>query len=367
MRFLLTTQPAYGHFHPLVPVARVLEEAGHDVVFACARPFQTVVERSGFRCYAAGTDDFDVGRVRADAMVRDLLGICDREQPAMIVRDVTEFGGCLVAERFALPHASVEVGTYCPPAPPWDLIGWELSRLGRRLGLPAGPTFATLYRYLHLSFLSLSYQALGAFMPAVTRSVRPMLFDRSGGEGLPPWIGHLPSRPTVYATLGTVASRVPGLLDRVLDALRDEPINLILTVGHTIDPRTLGPLPEHVHIERYIPQSLLLPHCDVVVTHGGYNTVLGALTCGLPMVITPCIADQHENARRCEALGTAVVVKAPIDPLLLQKAVREVLHNPSYRDNARQLQAEIGTLPPLDMAVSLLEESVSRAASTSLT
>ncbi len=319
------------------------------------------MERNGFRCYEAGSYNFDVGRVRAEAMVRDLLDVCDREQPAMIVRDVTEFGGCLVAEHLALPHASVEVGAYCPPAPPWELIGWELSRLRRLLQLPHGPPFSMLYRYLHLSFLPASYQALAPFKPTVTRTVRPTIFDRSGTEGLPAWTDHLPSRPTVYATMGTIANSIPNLLLTVLEALRDEPTNLILTTGHDVDPRAFGHQPRNVYIERYIPHSLLFPHCDVVVTHGGYNTVLGALMCGLPMVITPCIADQHENARRCEALGAALVVRPPIQPLSLQQAVREVLTIQSYKENARRIQAEIDSLPSIDVAVDLLEKATSRA------
>jgi UDP:flavonoid glycosyltransferase YjiC (YdhE family) len=51
-----------------------------------------------------------------------------------------------------------------------------------------------------------------------------------------------------------------------------------------------------VRIERYIPQSLLFPRCDLVVSHGGSNTVLAGFAHGLPQVITPITADQPENA-----------------------------------------------------------------------
>lgn len=34
MRVLLTTQPAYGHFHPMLPIATALRNDGHDVRFA---------------------------------------------------------------------------------------------------------------------------------------------------------------------------------------------------------------------------------------------------------------------------------------------------------------------------------------------
>ena len=140
----------------------------------------------------------------------------------------------------------------------------------------------------------------------------------------------LPDRPTVYATLGTVFnSRTPGLFQAILDGLRDEPVNLIVTVGRDRDPDEFGPQPENVHIERYIPQSLLLPHCDLVITHAGFSTVTAALSHGLPMVAMPIDADQPLNAERCVALGVAEVIEhGQRTPEAIRDSVRTVLGNP---------------------------------------
>jgi UDP:flavonoid glycosyltransferase YjiC (YdhE family) len=51
-------------------------------------------------------------------------------------------------------------------------------------------------------------------------------------------------------------------------------VNLLLTVGRNQDPAAFGPQPGHVRIERYVPQSLVFPSCDLVVTHGGDDTVM---------------------------------------------------------------------------------------------
>ncbi|HSV66149.1 MAG TPA: hypothetical protein VLJ59_09630 [Mycobacteriales bacterium] len=32
-----------------------------------------------------------------------------------------------------------------------------------------------------------------------------------------------------------------------------------------------------MHVERYVPQSVVLPRCSVVVSHGGSGSVIGAL------------------------------------------------------------------------------------------
>ena len=105
--------------------------------------------------------------------------------------------------------------------------------------------------------------------------------------------------------MGTVFNQVPGILEAILEGLRDEPITLIMTTGRDQDPAAFGPQPPNVHLERYVPQSLLFPRCDLVVTHGGSGTVMTALDHGLPMVIVPVSADQPDNARRCEQLGVA--------------------------------------------------------------
>ena len=54
MRVLFTTNPAVGHFHPLVPIARALETAGHLVAFASLPSFPSTVEASGLLFFPVG-------------------------------------------------------------------------------------------------------------------------------------------------------------------------------------------------------------------------------------------------------------------------------------------------------------------------
>ena len=56
MRVLFTTQPGTGHVNPLLPFARALVDAGHDVAFACADSFRPDVEAAGFAAFPVGID-----------------------------------------------------------------------------------------------------------------------------------------------------------------------------------------------------------------------------------------------------------------------------------------------------------------------
>src|SRR5215207_2869116 len=379
MRVLFTTLPGSGHRHPLIPFADSLRAAGHEVAFATTPATCSAIAAHGFRCFPVGTNEtaeetrergaklvalgmegatwifptFFAG-VWAAQRLPDLLAVCQEWQPAVLVREEIEFAGCIAAEKCGLPHASVQITAWRPWIRSW--IVEPLNRLRESVELPPDPDLAMLFRYLLIVPGPPSYFDPAFPLPATAWTVRHVAFDRSGEEQLPAWVHDLPDRPVVYATMGTVFNQVPGILESMLTGLRDEPITLIMTTGRNQDPAAFGPQPPNVHLERYVPQSLLFPHCDLVVTHGGSRTVLTALDHGLPMVIVPVSADQPDNARRCEQLGVATVV-SPDDrtPEAFQGAVRALLANPSYWQNAARLREEMERLPGPAQVVGWLE------------
>jgi MGT family glycosyltransferase len=170
-------------------------------------------------------------------------------------------------------------------------------------------------------------------------------------------VGGIAAVPTVYLTLGTSFNvRSRDLFARAIAGFRDLTINLIVTVGRTLDPADFDPQPPHVRIERYIPQSLLLPHCDLVVLHGGSGSVMGALAHGLPLVVIPLGADMPLNAGRCAALGVGRVIDvADATPETVRTTVEAVLADRTYRTNAERIRDEIAALPGPEHALQLLE------------
>jgi UDP-glucoronosyl and UDP-glucosyl transferase len=159
------------------------------------------------------------------------------------------------------------------------------------------------------------------------------------------WPHHLSGAPSIYFTLGTEFNLESGdLFTRVLAGLRQLPINVFVTVGRQIDPAELGEQPANVRIERYLPQAEILPHCQLVVFHGGSGTLIGALAHGLPMLVCAIGADQPYNALRCSALGLGVSLNpVRLTPDDVRDSVDLLLADPSYRHAAQELQAEIAT------------------------
>jgi MGT family glycosyltransferase len=381
MRVLITTY----HIHPVIPFAQALKAAGHEVAIAASSHDCETIEKLGMRSFPAGInmgdlmpelipemlqqpeDQRDVWMVEhvwlgalPDRIIPDLIRICRDWQPAVIVRDTSELGGCIAAEYLGLPHATIEIGAFNGMHADnrlLEAVRRHMSRLRAAYDLPADPDLETLYRYLHLSFVPPSYQDPMLPMPPTTHAFRTVNFDRSGDEALPDWIADLPEQPTILATLGlAIFNRTPGIFETIIAGLRDEAVNLIVTVGRGNDPARFGPQPPNVHIESYVPQTLLLPHCDLVIAHGGWNTVLAALSHDLPLVVIPLGADQPLNAQRVAMLQVGQVIEpARLTPAGVRKAAFEVLRDPVYRQNARRMREEMESLPGMEQAVALLE------------
>jgi len=383
----------------MVPVAHALQQAGHKVAFACANSFRSRIEGVGFRWFPAGLDWLEseaaqtfpdlenlsaeqqssywltevFASVAARQIIPDLLTICNTWKPDVIVRGEFEFGGCIAAECLEIPHATISLGIFLPVHILKPLIGKQVNDLRTAYDLPLDPDLQMLYRYLYLAFSPLCYQFPNMPLPSAFHSLRQDRFDRSGDEGLPSWVNSLPKRPTVHVTLGTIFNRATDIYQTIVEALRDEPINLILTVGRDRDPSQFGSQPANVYIKRYIPHSLLLDYCDVVITHGGACTTLSALSKGLPLLLIPLSADQPFHAMRCASLGVALVIKqhGQFDAYLydryygelsaeaIRNAVRELLQNPVYRQRAQRIRQEMTSLPGPERAVELITELAS--------
>jgi UDP:flavonoid glycosyltransferase YjiC (YdhE family) len=375
-RVLFTFVGGAGHFHPLVPIARAVADAGHTVAVACQSALVETVEGEGFTAFDTGGDTFGkherrpLLEVDAEREARDLrdgfarraarqraaalLPECERWAPDLLVCDEVDFGTMIVAERLGLPHATVQV-LAAGPLVHKEFLADALDEVRAEHGLPPDPGVAMPDRHLLLSPFPPSFRDPRSPLPATAHSLRPA--DPVSTQPPPPWLADLPDAPTVYFTLGTVFNLESGdLFSRVLDGLRELPVNVVVTVGRHIDPAEFGPQPDHVHIERYVPQSLLLPHCDLVVSHGGSGSVIGALAHGLPVVVVPMGADQPRNGDRCVDLGVGRVVDAVRGtPADVREAVSAVLADPAYRQAAERIRTEIAALPDANHAVPLLE------------
>lgn len=145
------------------------------------------------------------------------------------------------------------------------------------------------------------------------------------------------------------------LLGRLVTALGTIDCTALVALGSKTDPAGWdGPRPDNVHLTSFAPQRLLLPTCDLFVTHAGFGGVREALTAGVPMVALPLYAEQPANARRIVELGVGIALESDRDSATLAQACRQVLNTPSYRQRARGMQRRLLSLPGRDGLVAEL-------------
>ncbi len=169
------------------------------------------------------------------------------------------------------------------------------------------------------------------------------------------------SRPRVFVSLGSFFSARSDLLTKVVMALRNEPVDVVLARGVT--PRgDLEPIPDHWTVEEYLPQPAVIRRSDLVITHGGNNTVTEALTAGVPLLVGPLSTDQFAAAADIERAG----VGRAFDPNFDDSGTIADLVGAVLRSDSVELAAELGARlvanPGQEIAADLIEESVERLA-----
>ena len=136
----------------------------------------------------------------------------------------------------------------------------------------------------------------------------------------------------VYVSLGSLGSADVELMNRLVAALAETPHRYVVSKGPQHELIELAP---NMTGAEFLPQTSVIPHADLVITHGGNNTTTECLHFGKPMIVLPLFWDQHDNAQRMDELGLGVrlatyefsdaEMHGALDRLLGDQALRERL------------------------------------------
>jgi MGT family glycosyltransferase len=157
----------------------------------------------------------------------------------------------------------------------------------------------------------------------------------------------------VYVSLGSLGSADVELMNRLVAALAETPHRYVVSKGPQHELIELAP---NMTGAEFLPQPAILPHVDLVITHGGNNTVTEAIHFGKPMIVLPLFWDQHDNAQRVAESGLGVRLPTyEFEDAQLHEAIDRLLVSPSpvLEETATRLRAHPGTTRAADLIQSL--------------
>ena len=420
-RFLLATWDGGGTIPPELGLAAELVDRGHEVVVlsddtveaearaagASFTPWERAPQARARDAERALIRDWEVrsplAQIRqvgdllffgpASEHAADVADAIDRWSPDALIVDALLTGASAAAERSGLPTAAVAPNVNMlrtPGVPPMGsglrplhgpigrvrdaalhrltelLMGTgTLNATRRDLGLPPVRSLEESVRradrVIFLTSSAFDFPPDRADPQVVYGGVPVPPNERGRVEWTPPWPAD--DRPHVLLSLSTTYMRQEDLLQRLLEALGRVECHALVTMGPGLRSRRVERVPGNVHVVESVPHGAVLPHVDLVVSHGGHGTVIRALAAGVPVLVVPNGRDQPDNAARVVHHGVGLQVSKRSSPDRFAAKIREALADEGMRARASALARRIAPDLGAPKAIAVLEELGGRSSS----
>jgi MGT family glycosyltransferase len=151
----------------------------------------------------------------------------------------------------------------------------------------------------------------------------------------------------------TVMQGQVTLMQRVCDALADQALEAVLTLGPAVSAEAID-VPPNVETVLYADHDQLLARTDAIITHGGLGTTLRALAHGKPLLLLPLGRDQAFNATRVVELGAGLHLPVDSSRDDIASALLELLARPAFTNAAEDAAAAIASDKPDETAAAAL-------------
>lgn len=363
MHFALMCPPYAGHLNPMFALGEALRGRGHRSTFVAVPDMARVVEAAGFKALQVGDVSHPPGSlirmernltllsglrglhsaIRDMAVMTDMLcyeGALALRQlaPDAIVTDQLEAAGGLLARHIGLPFVSVANALMLdrepyipPPFTDWSYARtrWACSR--NRGGYRVSDwlmsevsqvicRWSDAWRLPHCRTVEdcMAPVQVGQMSQALDypRESLPDGFTYTGplrrpidtaGTWQPP-----PQRrpPFAFVSLGSLQGGRFELISAITQACRDSGMTPIVAHGGRLSQEQCSALPGDPIVETFVAQRRVIECCELVITHGGMNTVLDALSLGVTLVLVPLAMEQGAISERVVRAGVGVRVRS---------------------------------------------------------
>jgi len=181
------------------------------------------------------------------------------------------------------------------------------------------------------------------------------------------YIAHLKSNDSgkvIYVSLGTVSNydigRCTKFFATIAKVARWHSNDLfVLSTGKFFDVSRLFPLPVNMMVFESVPQVDLLQKCDIMITHGGMNSITECVFCGVPMLVYPLSRnwDQPGNSARVvyHGLGLRGRIERDAAKTISQKINQIIANHSFYKNNVLNMKKKFEAKNDSTEVVTIIE------------
>lgn len=392
-KFLFAIPPFWGHINPSLSIGQTLLERGHAVAWAGITVLNPDLIPSGGKYFfmqeTADKNEIEIADIIqlqnqganmpalealklglegtylpfARMMFDEFKKIAKEYKPDVIVNDCITFAGSMVAHVLDIPCATITPITPNALKDPMTvpkITAWvhnSIKELQESVGITEDREFIQSDK-LNMYYTSQKFVGYKdeecppnmKFIGALTGRPDNTPFDWALLEKS--------VKPRIYISIGTViVDSRKDFFARMVEALKDKPVTVIAAAN----PDILDEWPDNFIVQGYLPQTELLKHVDVVIGHGGLNTVCDTYMNGIPMLVIPMAFDQSHTAMLIGNYGCGIYLKYKrMKTADIANAIDELLYNTRYKEAAKEIQQSFidagGNIKAAELLEALVEK-----------
>lgn len=359
-KILMVNLPFSGHTNPTLGLAKVIISLGHEVTYVQAPDWKTKVEKTG--AHFIPYDDYP-----------ETLSPSQKELKSwgsayQTVKRIGRDYDCLIYEMLFLPGKSLADELGIPAFRLFSTFslnehvlhyfgqtgGWYMTCIFRHLFL-CSLLSKRLQKKFHLRYNSIAKEMVDNAPPLnFTYTIKEFqIFSEEFDPFHYKYIGaaisdrpidpsfHFPElrSPLIYISLGTLLNNSTSFFKKCIQAFKDKPVTVIISIGSLVKAEKLGSIPDNIFIYPFVPQLEILKQTSVFITHGGMNSVNESIYYGVPMLVIPVGNDQPAVAKQIETLHMGKTLsKKHLTPEILADNALRILNDDSYQKSIQIYQ-----------------------------
>ena len=359
MKITVFTHPILSHINSINALTEPLISQGHELTYLTSKGIEWAIPRKNTTLKDIGPHHDGKSRYYDSLLKQKLFsknekipewfsGYCvtntinaaldhiEHDNPELIIRNPVDLSSILISAKYGIPL--ITHGWSKPFSFEFFRKYWlnNLVTHGKKIGISSEKICQSFYDQVHIHTLPRKwFDNESTFHNQKFFCLKPNnINDYKNIEKV--GIDKTSHDKTIYISCGTnFAEKNYDNFITFLSRLGDLKANIIATTGVLGTKPDISAIPDNIQIFDYIPNNIVLPTVDLVVFHGGFNTLHDCIYWNKPCVVSPIADnDQPEIANRIQSLNLGHhCINGWRDSHTMYKSVASALEDDSIIDS----------------------------------